>query len=453
MLAADNSATVNSLIADRTLDAASPRWSPSLRIAFRFCFVYFGVYIVMTQMLTSLLFATTNDSGAFELDNLRPVQAVMVWTAAHVFHITGKIVTFETGSGDRYYDWIELAWIVSLAILATVIWSILDRKRQNHSRLHSWFRLFIRFSLAATMLTYGAFKFIPLQMPFPGLGRLIEPYGNLSPMGVLWASIGASPAYEIFAGCAELLGGILLIFPRTTTFGAFVCLADATQVFTLNMTYDVPVKLLSFHMILLALFLLAFDARRIANFFFMNRAAASSTEAPLFRGLRANRIALLAQIAFGVFLIGANLYGSVHELKTDPFFTSMKNKPPLYGIWDVQEFTLDGQPHPPLLTDAARWRRLVVSSSQGIIIQGMDDESQFYFRAIDMAARTLVLTKSNDRNWKASFSFTQPSANNLVLDGSMDGHRIHAQFTAFDLSKFTLLTRGFHWISEHPYNR
>ena len=56
--------------------------------------------------------------------------------------------------------------------------------------------------------------------------RLIEPFGNFSLMGVLWASIGASRPYEIFAGCAETLGGILLIFPRTTTLGALVCLLD-----------------------------------------------------------------------------------------------------------------------------------------------------------------------------------------------------------------------------------
>ena len=56
-------------------------------------------------------------------------------------------------------------------------------------------------------------------------------------------------SYEIFAGCAETLGGILLLTPRTTTLGALVCLADMIQVFMLNMTYDVPVKLFSFHLI------------------------------------------------------------------------------------------------------------------------------------------------------------------------------------------------------------
>ena len=38
---------------------------------------------------------------------------------------------------------------------------------------------------AATMVTYGMIKAIPLQMPAPPLTRLLEPFGNFSPMGVL----------------------------------------------------------------------------------------------------------------------------------------------------------------------------------------------------------------------------------------------------------------------------
>src|SRR6202007_2547520 len=120
------------------------------------------------------------------------------------------------------------------------VWSLLDRRRENYAALYKWFRLFVRFALASEMFLYGFDKLIPLQMPFPFLTKLLEPYGNFSPMASLWYSIGASPSYEIFAGSAEVLGGLLLLLPRTTTFGALVCLADMTQVFMLNMTYDVP---------------------------------------------------------------------------------------------------------------------------------------------------------------------------------------------------------------------
>src|SRR5581483_8626940 len=135
--------------------------------------------------------------------------------------------------------------------------SLVDRRRLSYPVLHRWFFLFLRFALAGQMLTYGFAKAVPLQMPFPGLFTLVEPYGNMSPMGVLWSSVGASQPYEIFAGCMEILGGLLLFFPRTVTLGALVSLADMSYVVTLNMTYDVPVKLLSFHLILLSLFLLA----------------------------------------------------------------------------------------------------------------------------------------------------------------------------------------------------
>lgn len=433
-----------------TTAPAAPPWKVATRIAFRFCVVYFGLYIVLTQMLTSLLFATTNDSGAFEVDNLPPIKAAVVWIAAHVFRIAHPIVTFETGSGDRVYDWVELACILALAILGTIVWSILDRKRENYPRLYSWFRIFARFSLAATMFTYGAVKAIPLQMPFPGLNRLLERYGDLSPMGVLWASIGASRAYEIVAGCAELLGGTLLVFPSTTMLGALVCLADATEVFLLNMSYDVPVKLLSFHMILLSLFLLAPDAKRLANFFLRDRPAPSSSRQPLFRSARKNRIAFAVQVLAGVFLIGANLYGAVSESRV---YGAGSPKSPLYGIWTVQNFTLDGQAHAPLLTDASRWRWIVFDSPQYVTFYDMDEQKQSYRPSIDSNAKTLSLAKFGNQTWKANFSFTRPDSTHLLLDGAMDGHKIHADCQLLDRSKFLLVSRGFHWVQDYPFNR
>src|SRR5262249_770946 len=141
----------------------------------------------------------------------------------------------------------------------------------NYVVLHKWFHLFLRFALGSEMVLYGMDKLVPMQMPFPQLTRLVEPYGNFSPMGVLWYSIGASPAYEMFVGGAEMVGGILLFFPRTAMLGALVCLADVIEVFALNMTYDVPVKLFSFHLILMSLVLLAPELRRIAGFFFTDR--------------------------------------------------------------------------------------------------------------------------------------------------------------------------------------
>ena len=120
-------------------------------------------------------------------------------------------------------------------------------------------------------------------MPFPTLTTFLEPFGNFSPMGVLWSSIGAAPAYEIFAGLAELLGAVLLMFPRTVTLGALVCTVDMFQVFMLNMTYDVPVKQFSLHLLLLSMFLLAPQMSRLADFFVRNRPVMPKQDEALFQ--------------------------------------------------------------------------------------------------------------------------------------------------------------------------
>jgi uncharacterized membrane protein YphA (DoxX/SURF4 family) len=329
-------------------------WNLAKRVSFRFCFTYLGLFCIFTEIL----------GGLFRLPNfflpplatMWPMRQIVFWSAAHVFRITHPLVYADFDSGDKTFDWIATFCLLMLAVLATVIWSVLDRRRDNYVALYKWFRLFIRFALASEMFTYGLNKVVPLQMPFPFLTRFVEPFGNFTPLGVLWNSIGASPAYQIFTGCAETLGGILLMVPRTTTLGALLCLADLTEVFVLNMTYDVPVKLLSFHLILMAMFVLAPELPRVVNFFFLDRRVDPSTQPPLFSTHRANRWATAAQIAFGAYLVATLLYSSWTIWYA---FGDGRVKSPFYCIWNVDQFVIDGQLHPPLLTDNSRWRRLI----------------------------------------------------------------------------------------------
>ena len=59
---------------------AGPLWSSVNRIAFRFCFVNFGTYILITQMGTLLIPGIVPpDSPA--LESLWPVRHIVSWTA------------------------------------------------------------------------------------------------------------------------------------------------------------------------------------------------------------------------------------------------------------------------------------------------------------------------------------------------------------------------------------
>jgi hypothetical protein len=419
-----------------------PRWSPALRIAFRFWLLYLGLYCLATAYITDLL----GGIGVPDLATLWPLRPVIFWTAAHIFHVNVPVCNFGESADCTLY-WVMTFCLLVIAAAATVVWSLLDRSRENYAELHKWFRLFVRVALAGQMIIYGLAKVIPGQMRFPTLIRLVQPFGTFSPMAVLWNFMGAAPAYQIFTGCALLAAGLLLIVPRTATFGALISLADMILVFVLNMTYDVPIKLPAFHDILLACFLLAPDVQRLVRFLLLRRTTSLSTEAELFRGVRANRIALAAQIILGLWLIGMNCNHYYGSWRTQG---GGRPLPPLYGIWEVRQMSIDEQPRPPLLTDSTRWRRAIFDYPDRMVFQRTDDSFALYGASVNLPDRTLALTKRDDQNWTASFTFQRPAGDQLILDGRMDNHQVHMELQLTDRNKFLLASRGFHFINETP---
>jgi len=183
----------------------------------------------------------------------------------------------------------------------------------------------------------------------------------------------------------------------------------------------------------------------------LNRATAPSTETPLFRGVRANRIALAAQIIFGLWLVGLYCHYSWGIWNT---WGGGRPVPPLYGIWEVKQMSIDEQPRPPLLTDSTRWRRAIFDGyPDGMAFQRMDDSFAPYVASVNLPERTLALTKKDDKNWTANFTFQRPAEDQLILDGRMDNHQVHMELQLTDRNSFLLVSRGFHWTQEYPLGR
>ncbi len=154
----------------------APRWPLLKRLAFLFCFVYFGLFSLSNQIFGGLFPIPNVDIP--DPGTLWPMRPIIFWTAAHIFRVTQPLVYNGSGSGDKTFDYVESFCLVIIAAIAAAIWSTLDRKRAHYIALHKWFRLFIRFALASEMILYGMDKVFPLQMPFPYLTKLLEPYGN-----------------------------------------------------------------------------------------------------------------------------------------------------------------------------------------------------------------------------------------------------------------------------------
>jgi hypothetical protein len=126
-------------------------------------------------------------------------------------------------------------------------------------------------------------------------------------------------------------------------------------------------------------------------------------------------------------------------------------KSALYGIWNVSVMKVDGVERAALIGDYGRWRRLLFSSPANMSFQRMDDSFQGYGSKVDMTAKTLVLTSGDKESGK--FAVQQLDAGRMILDGEMDGHKLYFDLRLYDRNNFLLVTRGFNWIQERPFNR
>jgi hypothetical protein len=118
------------------------------------------------------------------------------------------------------------------------------------------------------MFIYGVIKLIPVQMASPSFINLQKPVGSLSPFELIWTTFGYGKPYQVFTGFFELSGAILILFNRTRVAGLLIIVTVMANVVILNYTYQVGVLILSFYILLTALFLLAPYAGPIIRFFF-----------------------------------------------------------------------------------------------------------------------------------------------------------------------------------------
>ena len=195
-------------------------WSLTTRTGFRFAATYCVLYVFSTQMFRALV------GSVLRLLPFR-VTPPMFWASTRTFQSYIAVnwlgfpepLAMNNGAGDKPIDYALVAGLLVIASAITAIWSALDWRRRSYPRLHAWFRLFLRLSVATSLAGYGWAKVFPLQMPFPPLSRMLEPYGHFSLMAVLWSQIGSSTAYEIFTGAAELVAAVLLVIPGVVPLG------------------------------------------------------------------------------------------------------------------------------------------------------------------------------------------------------------------------------------------
>src|SRR5207253_737233 len=114
-----------------------------------------------------------------------------------VLHLREEIDVAPNGSGDRTFNYLQFAFSVTLALAIATGWSLASRRRTVSVRIYDGLRVLLRYLLADYMLIYGLGKVLKTQFPSPLLRTevLMEPFGEASPMGILWTFIKYSIPY------------------------------------------------------------------------------------------------------------------------------------------------------------------------------------------------------------------------------------------------------------------
>jgi hypothetical protein len=416
-----------------------PSWPLGKRILFRFAVAFF--------VLINFPFPF----DFIPIDSLQPVfqkiSDAPVHLAARMLHVSVDVR--PNGSGDTTYNWVRVLAVFIIALVIALIWTIIDRRPRNYDKGWIAFRAYLRFVVAAAMISYGIAKVIPTQFPPPTLDRLMQPFGDASPMGLLWTFMGASAAYTTFTGAAELLGGLLLTTRRTTLLGALVSIGVLSNVVALNFMYDVPVKIYSLQLLVMAVVVALPDMPRLFDFFIRHRAVAAQ---PLPR-LTQSRGLEIAGIVVRTIALAVVLAMSLKEVRdVYQMIASTARRSPLYGVWRVDDFQVDGRTVAPF-ADPSRWRRVIFEMRFMMSVQLMSDSRVRTNVKLDEKNRTLVVSRRDDPAWDGRLTYQRPNPDTLIIDGNLGGKNLHALCHREPLPKFLLTTRGFHWVNEFPFNR
>ncbi|GLU42407.1 hypothetical protein Musp01_00310 [Muricauda sp. NBRC 101325] len=364
-----------------------------------------------------------------------------------------QLVLNPTGSGDRVVDYLFFGVNLLLAIILTTGSFLFRIEEKKEQKVFSYLIVALRYYLAFNMFIYGLLKIFYLQFVQLSMFSLEQTFGNSSPMGLLWRFMGYSEPYTIFAGALELLGGLLLIWRRTKILGGIMCFGVMLNVFVLNLAYDVPVKLFSFHLTIISLVVLLPDYSNLAKLFIKNRPTVPNLLEPYFKVKKKE----ITRLSLKYVLVGIVLISWIKsDMESQSEYGKRAPIPTLYGAYDVQLYTSNSD---TLLNKTSTsfngqmiaWKSLLIDKGYSRVIQ-YNGENNPMKHELDTLNQTFNMISFSDTTKTYSFNYAK-YGDRLNLDGIINADTVCLELIRKDRKDYFIENRGFHWINDYPLNR
>ena len=407
-----------------TTQKQAKTWTNLSKFIFRFLFSYFALFIL-------LLFI-----GKF-------IETPLRWFSSNILNWSNDFSIESTGSGDRTFDYLRFIVNLLTSLIILLVWSMLETKKTNYCKFLYWFETILRVFLSMTMFFYGLAKVFKGQFADLNLELLVQSVGEMSPMGLAWTFMGHSMAYNIFLGGLEILGGCFLLYRRTTLLGSMLVFGIMVHIAFMNLTYDIPVKLFSIHLVVMSTILLFMRKKRIIGIFFSNTAIKKEHYVSYVHNDLLLKCGKFIKKTIIIVLLLAIVLQCLIKFKATE---QLRSNSTLRGIWETELFIKNQDTIPPLLTDRNRWRFLIIDLKKEAIVKKMTDSIERYEFKEDANKREISFSNSSHRIHQ-KFNYDLQATEKLTLYGE----DIKIILNKVPITKFRLLNRKFHWINESIY--
>ena len=339
-------------------------------------------------------------------------------------------------------------WIIAAvcALAGTLFWTYREKKSVNYDILYYWLRVILRYRLAIGVIAYGLIKLFPLQMPYPSLSNLHTNYGDFYAWKIYFHTLGVAQGYEIFLGAVEVSAGILLLFRKTTTFGAGIILGFTGNVFAANIAYNMGEQVYSAHLLSIALFLFAYDVPRLYRLLVEGKFTQANRFKPSFNKKQIANTRKILKSAVVLFVLVLSITTYANYISGPYKYPTSAGLKGAYGFYNVREFRLNNHTIPYSVTDPDRWQNVVfeqwatlsiktakpimIDDSNGDVYNKKDADRNFesagvggrryYAYSIDSSNHSLLLQNKNKNYTGEKYALTYSFANDstIILQGT-----------------------------------
>jgi hypothetical protein len=210
------------------------------------------------------------------------------------------------------------------------------------------------------------------------------------------------------------------------------------NVFFLNMFYDVPVKIFSFHLLLCAFIIISPAIKKILLFLTGENAQPVALSFIKIGNKSVTIVFTVLKTILVVVLVGLDFFSFNEETEQPADY--------LDGVYRIEsiEYSNDSIP-------ALKWEKIMFNSLYGAVTDYSGTRNQLELQ-IDTTKKIINFNFRLD-SISMSFNYELFAVDSVKFTNIQEADTIRVFTKRLQKNDFLLLNRGFHWVSEYPLNR